>query len=87
MANINLLIPRAGSTSSLPVDLTPLDREVLSHVLECHSNKVIAQHLGVIEVAVKVHLESLLRNINVSNRTQATIWALSNLASLPSGFA
>jgi two-component system, NarL family, nitrate/nitrite response regulator NarL len=56
-------------------------------VLECHSNKVIAQHLGVIEAAVKVHLESLLRKINVSNRTQATIWALSNLASLPSGFA
>jgi two-component system nitrate/nitrite response regulator NarL len=55
--------------------------------LECHSNKVIAQHLGVIEAAVKVHLESLLRKINVSNRTQATIWALSNLASLPSGFA
>jgi DNA-binding NarL/FixJ family response regulator len=85
--SINLLLADAGSVPYLPVDLTPLDREVLSSVLEGHSNKVIAQRLGVIEATAKVHLETLLRKINVTNRTQATIWALSNLESLPSGFA
>jgi predicted transcriptional regulator len=49
-------------------------------VIEGHSNKVIAQHLGLTEAAVKVQLESLLRRINVDNRTQAVIWALGKSA-------
>jgi DNA-binding NarL/FixJ family response regulator len=59
--------------------LTPHEREVLFHVLEGRPNRVIAQHFGVTEGAAKVDLESLLRKINVDNRTQATIWALANL--------
>jgi DNA-binding NarL/FixJ family response regulator len=55
------------------------EMEVLSHILSGHSNKIIAQALGVTEAAAKVQLESLLRKINVDNRTQATIWALKNL--------
>jgi two-component system, NarL family, nitrate/nitrite response regulator NarL len=58
------------------------EKEMLSHVLEGHPNKVIARHLGVTEAAAKVHLESLLRKINVDNRTQATVWALANLPEL-----
>jgi two-component system, NarL family, nitrate/nitrite response regulator NarL len=58
------------------------EKEMLSHVLEGHPNKVIARHLGVTEAAAKVHLESLLRKIKVDNRTQAAIWALANLPEL-----
>jgi DNA-binding NarL/FixJ family response regulator len=58
--------------------LSHRERELLSRVLEGHPNKVIARHLGVTEAAAKVHLESLLRKINVDNRTQAVIWALGN---------
>ncbi|PWC66599.1 transcriptional regulator, partial [Azospirillum sp. TSH7] len=40
--------------------------------------KMIANHLNITEATVKVHLKSLLRKINASNRTQAAIWALNN---------
>ena len=71
------------------VRLSPREREVLSHVVEGHSNKAIARRLGVTEATAKVHLKSVLRKINLNNRTQAAIWALANLPELnpvPRGF-
>jgi two-component system nitrate/nitrite response regulator NarL len=62
--------------------LSPREREVLSHLLVGHANKVIARQLGTSEATVKVHLKNLLRKIKVDNRTQAAIWALSNLPEL-----
>ena len=59
--------------------LSPREREILSHLIEGHSNKGIARILGITEATVKVHLKSLLRKIGVENRTQAAIWALANL--------
>jgi two-component system nitrate/nitrite response regulator NarL len=59
--------------------LSPREKEILSHLVEGHSNKGIARILGITEATVKVHLKSLLRKIGVENRTQAAIWALSNL--------
>ena len=56
------------------------EREV--QILQClvmgDSNKVIANRLKVTEATIKVHLKSILRKINVRNRTQAAIWALNN---------
>jgi two-component system nitrate/nitrite response regulator NarL len=45
-------------------------------LVEGASNKVIANQLAITEATVKVHLKSILRKINASNRTQAAIWAL-----------
>ena len=42
------------------------------------SNKLIARQLGITEATVKVHLKAVLRKLNVSNRTQAAIWAVRN---------
>ena len=42
------------------------------------SNKMIAYKLGITEATVKVHLKTLLRKIDVNNRTQAAIWAMNN---------
>ena len=42
------------------------------------SNKMIAIKLGITEATVKVHLKTLLRKIDVNNRTQAAIWAMNN---------
>ena len=56
------------------------EREV--QILQClvagDSNKVIANRLKVTEATIKVHLKSILRKINVRNRTQAAIWALNH---------
>jgi two-component system nitrate/nitrite response regulator NarL len=58
--------------------LSPREKEMLSHLVEGHSNKGIARILGTTEETVKVHLKSLLRRIRLDNRTQAAIWALSS---------
>jgi DNA-binding CsgD family transcriptional regulator len=62
--------------------LSPRERELLLQVVESHSTKRIAWHLGVSEAMTKVRLKSLLRRIRVNNRTQAAIWALANLPEL-----
>jgi two-component system nitrate/nitrite response regulator NarL len=53
-------------------------------ILEClktgSPNKVIARRLNMAEATVKVHVKSLLRKIEVGNRTQAAVWALSQEA-------
>lgn len=54
------------------------EMQVLRCLLNGHSNKMIANHLSITEATVKVHLKSLLRKINASNRTQAAIWAMNN---------
>lgn len=55
------------------------EEQMLFHILEGHSNKTIAQRLGMTTATVKVHLDSLLCKIRVDNRTQAAVWALVNL--------
>jgi DNA-binding NarL/FixJ family response regulator len=76
-------VPSPGTKpQSDGVRLSPREREVLSHVVEGHSNKAIARRLGVTEATAKVHLKSVLRKINLNNRTQAAIWALANLPEL-----
>jgi two-component system nitrate/nitrite response regulator NarL len=57
---------------------SPREAEILQHLLQGDSNKMIARELGITEATVKVHLKGLLRKINASNRTQAAIWALNH---------
>lgn len=52
--------------------------QILRCLLLGDSNKLIAKHLDITEATVKVHLKSLLRKIDASNRTQAAIWGLNN---------
>jgi two-component system nitrate/nitrite response regulator NarL len=56
--------------------LSEREIEILQCLVEGNSNKVIANRLRITEATVKVHLKSILRKIDVSNRTQAAIWAL-----------
>jgi two-component system nitrate/nitrite response regulator NarL len=42
------------------------------------SNKIITIRLGITKATVKVHLKTLLRKIDVNNRTQAAIWVMNN---------
>jgi two-component system nitrate/nitrite response regulator NarL len=76
----------SGRVSTAPLAEMPPSRKGLSQrevqILRCllsgDSNKMIANQLSITEATVKVHLKSLLRKINASNRTQAAIWALNN---------
>jgi two-component system nitrate/nitrite response regulator NarL len=62
--------------------LSSRDRQIISHLAEGCSDEAIARSLSITEATVKVHLKRLLRRINLDSRTQATIWALSNLREL-----
>jgi two-component system nitrate/nitrite response regulator NarL len=68
-------------TIEMPVSrkgLSQREVQILRCLLSGDSNKMIANQLNITEATVKVHLKSLLRKINASNRTQAAIWALNN---------
>lgn len=70
-----------GKASILPVarkGLSQREIQILRCLLKGDSNKMIARQLNITEATVKVHLKSLLRKINVTNRTQAAVWALNN---------
>jgi two-component system nitrate/nitrite response regulator NarL len=61
-----------------PRGLSEREVQILTCLVNGFSNKSIANRLEVTEGTVKVHLKSLLRKLNVSNRTQAAIWALNS---------
>jgi len=58
--------------------ISPREQDILRSLVTGASNKLIANRLGITEATVKVHLKTLLRKIDVTNRTQAAIWAMNN---------
>jgi two-component system nitrate/nitrite response regulator NarL len=79
MRQTGLATPPDAAPRAVGVRFSPREREVLCHLVKGHSNKRIAQQLGMAEATTKFYLQSLLRKIKAENRTQAAIWALSNL--------
>src|SRR5205085_1808021 len=55
--------------------LSPREREVLSLLVEGLPNKLIARRLEISEKTVKTHLTRVFREIGVTDRTQAALWA------------
>jgi DNA-binding NarL/FixJ family response regulator len=59
-----------------PLDaLSPREREVLALLVEGLPNKLIARRLEISEKTVKSHLTHIFREIGVTDRTQAALWA------------
>jgi DNA-binding NarL/FixJ family response regulator len=58
--------------------LSEREREVLVMVAGGLPNKLIAQRLAISEKTVKAHLTSVFRQIGVTDRTQAALWAERN---------
>jgi two-component system nitrate/nitrite response regulator NarL len=56
--------------------LSEREAQILDGLVKGHANKVIARLCDITEATVKVHMKSILRKIQVGNRTQAAIWAL-----------
>lgn len=55
--------------------LTPRERDVFACLALGESNKVIARKLDVAESTVKIHVQSVLRKLNLSSRVHAAIFA------------
>ena len=78
----NLAAMLLDMTASGPLNsvrgVSPREQQILQLLVTGASNKMIAIRLGITEATVKVHLKTLLRKIDVNNRTQAAIWAMNN---------
>ena len=56
-------------------DLSLREREVLGLLVEGLANKLIARRLQISEKTVKSHLTRIFRELGVTDRTQAALWA------------
>ena len=56
--------------------LTPRELDVLRLLARGQRNREIAEELGLAEPTVKIHVNSLLRKLQVKDRTEATVVAL-----------
>jgi DNA-binding NarL/FixJ family response regulator len=61
-----------------PCPLTSRELEILRAVAEGHTNARIGRQLWVTEQTVKFHLSNIYRKLGVSNRTEASRYALMN---------
>jgi len=66
---------RLNQRSQRP-ELTARETEVLLLVVEGLLNKEIADRLGLAEITVKQHVSSILRKLDVQDRTQAAVAAV-----------
>jgi two-component system nitrate/nitrite response regulator NarL len=66
--------------------LSPRERQILAYLAKGASNKEIARALDVAESTVKIHVQHILRKLNLSSRVQAAVYAVeAGLAELPKG--
>lgn len=72
----SLISPQLAQGTQALSSLTPRELEILGYLAAGHSNKIIARHLDLAESTVKVHVQNLLRKLNLSSRVQAAVYAI-----------
>jgi two-component system, NarL family, nitrate/nitrite response regulator NarL len=80
-------VPQAGAAvPRMPIAMgertlvfSEREHQILQCLVNGLSNKAIARKHHIAEATVKVHVKGLLRKVQVSNRTQAAIWALNHI--------
>ena len=78
--------PRLDAQQAERERLSPRERQILAFLAKGASNKEIARSLDVAESTVKIHVQHILRKLNLSSRVQAAVYAVeAGLADLPKG--
>jgi two-component system nitrate/nitrite response regulator NarL len=54
--------------------LSPRESEILAHIARGASNKEVARELGIAEATVKIHVQHILRKLNLTSRVQAAVY-------------
>lgn len=67
----------AAPTDGLGI-LSARELETLALIARGASNKVIARELDIAETTVKIHVQHILRKLNLSSRVQAAVYAASH---------
>jgi two-component system, NarL family, nitrate/nitrite response regulator NarL len=65
----NVAVPNANR-------LTPREREIIVMLARGASNKEIARTLDLAESTVKIHVQGILRKLNLASRVQAAVYAV-----------
>jgi len=66
--------PKAGPNADPIHSLSPREREILVLIARGASNKEVARELGIAETTVKIHVQHILRKLNLSSRVQAAVY-------------
>lgn len=67
-------VPGTQDDSAITL-LSAREREVLARISHGDSNKVIARKLDIAETTVKIHVQHILRKLQLSSRVQAAVYA------------
>jgi len=74
--------PRGGAPLWASIDpndpihsLSPRETEILRLIVRGDSNKLIARALDIAETTVKIHVQHILRKLNLNNRVHAAVYA------------
>ena len=65
--------PTAAQAQDSP--LSPRERQIAAAIARGASNKLIARELDIAETTVKVHVQSILRKLDLSSRVQIAVYA------------
>lgn len=79
----SLISPAAPPKNDELASLTPRELEILGYLAAGHSNKVIARHLDLAESTIKVHVQNILRKLELSSRVQAAVYAVQHKVAQP----
>ena len=80
---LSLIQPQAAAPTSVLDSLTPRELEILGHLAAGHSNKIIARKLDLAESTIKVHVQNILRKLELSSRVQAAVFAVQHKVPQP----
>lgn len=75
----------ASSAASMLDSLTQREREILTHLAQGESNKVIARALDISHDTVKLHVRHILSKLNLSSRVEAAVFAVEHKLNTNSG--
>lgn len=70
--------PKGSSPVPDTNKLTPREREIIALLARGASNKEIARELDLAESTVKIHVQGILRKLNLTSRVQAAVFAVEN---------
>ncbi|MDO4907989.1 response regulator transcription factor [Neisseria sp.] len=72
----SLINPGAPAVAGALDSLTQRELEILGHLAAGRSNKVIARKLDLAESTIKVHVQNILRKLELTSRVQAAVYAV-----------
>lgn len=72
----SLINPGTPAVAGALDSLTQRELEILGHLAAGRSNKVIARKLDLAESTIKVHVQNILRKLELTSRVQAAVYAV-----------